>query len=174
MSDPVELVTVYRSMDASAKDDCEVIVDILNAQGLAPVIVDGSHRGVPQGAFEVRVPSDQVLRAEEIIADNPLPDEVEEVDDSANLDLVTIFQAQGTLAESESLEVKRVLDANEISAVLIGNSVLPVLSFEVRVARDQAQRAREILIEAEAAGPLAAEEAQALLEAEGNHPKQES
>jgi len=161
-------------MDASAKDDCEVIVDILTAQGLSPVIVDDSRPGVLPGAFEVRVPSDQVSRAEEIIAENPLPDEVEEVDNSAGLDLVTIFQAQDTLAESESLEIKRLLDANGISAILVGNSVLPMLSFEVRVARDQAERAREIVREAEAAGPQAAEEAEALFEAEGNLPKAES
>ena len=170
MSDPVELITVYRSMDANAKDDCEVIVEILTAQGLSPVIVDDSVPGVLAGTFEVRVPSEQVLRAEEIVAENPLPDEVEEVDTSADLDLVTVFQAQDTLAESESLEIKRLLEANGINAVLVGNSVLPILSFEVRVARDQFDRAREVLNEAEAAGPQAAEEAEAILEAEGNPP----
>jgi len=174
MSDSSEFITVYRSMDASAKDDCETIVDVLTEQGLAPVIVDDSFRGVPKGAFEVRVPPDQLLKAEQLIAENPLPDEVEEVDPSENLDLLTVFHAHGTLAEMESLEVKRVLEANGIAAVLVGNSVLPILSFEVKVARDQAQHAGEVIKEAQAGGPLAAEEAEALGEAENSSPKTDS
>jgi hypothetical protein len=164
MSVGPDLVTVYRSMDATAKADCEVIAGILTAEGLSPVILDDSARGVPEGAFEVQVPASQLQKAEELIAEHPLPDEVEEVDDSSDLDLVTIFHADGALAEVESIEIKNLLEANGIAAVVIGNSVLPTMPFEVRVARDQVGRARDVVNEAQAAGPAAAEEAEAFLE----------
>jgi len=166
MSAPSDLVTVYRSMDATAKEDCDVIVDILTAEGLSPIVLDDSAPGVPEGAFEVQVPSDQLQKAEQLIAEHPLPDEVEEVDDSSDLDLETIFHADGTLAEVESMEIKNLLEANGIAAVVVGNSVLPTMSFEVRVARDQVERAREVVSEAQAAGPAAAEEAEALFESQ--------
>jgi hypothetical protein len=153
-------------MDATAKDDCDLIVDILTAEGLSPVILDDSAPGVPEGTFEVQVPADQLQKAEQLIAENPLPDEVEEVDDSSDLDLETIFHADGTLAEVESMEIKNLLEASGIAAVVVGNSVLPTMSFEVRVARDQVERAREVLNEAQAAGPAAAEEAEALFESQ--------
>ena len=166
MARPSDLATVYRSMDATAKEDCAVIADILTAEDLSPVILDDSAPGVPEGAFEVQVPTDQLHKAEKLIAQNPLPDEVEEVDDSSDLDLETIFHGDGSLAEVESTEIKNVLEANGVAAVVIGNSVLPTMSFEVRVARDQVERAREIVNEAQAAGPKAAEDAEALFEAE--------
>src|SRR5580658_9977064 len=168
MSVPSDLATVYRSMDASAKQDCEVIVDILTAEGLSPIILDDAAPGVPEGAFEVQVPPDQLAKAEELIARNPLPDEVEEVDDSSDLDLETIFHADGTLAEVESMEIKNLLEANGIAAVVVGNSVLPTMSFEVRVAHDQVERAREVVNEAQAGGPLAAEEAEERFEAQSS------
>ena len=37
-----DLVTVYRSMDATAKDDCESIVEMLNEEGISAVMVDDS------------------------------------------------------------------------------------------------------------------------------------
>lgn len=166
MSAPSDPVTVYRSMDANAKEDCAIVVDILTAEGLTPVILDDSAPGVPEGTFEVQVPADQLQKAEELIAQHPLFDEVEEVDDSSNLNLETIFHADGTLAEVESMEIKNLLEANGIGAIVVGNSVLPTMSFEVRVARDQVERAREVVNEAQAAGPVAAEEAEALFEAQ--------
>jgi hypothetical protein len=155
-------------MDATAKEDCEIIVDILSAEGLSPVIVDDSAAGVPEGTFEVRVPADQLQKAEELIAKNPLPDDVEEVDDSSDLDLETIYHADGTLAEVESMGIKNLLEANGIAAVTVGNAVLPTMSFEVRVAHDQVERAREVIDEAQAGGPLAAEEAEERFEAQSS------
>jgi hypothetical protein len=157
-------------MDATAKEDCEVIVEILTAEGLSPVMRDDSAPGVPEGTFEVQVPADQLQKAEQLIAENPLADEVEEVDDSPDLDLETIFHADGTLAEVESMEIKNLLEASGIAAVVVGNSVLPTMSFEVRVARDQVERAREVVKEAQAAGPAAAEEAEALFESQTADP----
>ena len=166
MSISSDLVTVYRSMDAAAKEDCEVISDILTAEGLSPVILDDSAPGVPEGTFEVRVPSSQLQRAEELVAEHPLPDDVEDVDDSSELNLETIYHADGTLAEMESMEIKNVLEASGIAAVVVGNAVLPTMSFEVRVARDQVERARGVIAEAQAAGPAAADSAEAQYEAD--------
>jgi Putative prokaryotic signal transducing protein len=173
MSAPTNLVTVYRSMDATAKEDCDVVADMLSAEGITPTILDDSAPGVPEGVFEVQVPANQAKKAEELIAENPLPDEVEEVDDSAELDLETIYHGDGALAEVESMEVKNVLESSGIAAVVVGNSVLPT-SFEVRVARDQVDRAREVIQEAQAAGPRAADEAEALFEAQSATPKKKT
>jgi hypothetical protein len=152
-------------MDASAKEDCETIADILTANGLSPVIVDDSAPGVPEGTLEVRVAPAELERAEELIAQNPLADEAEDVDDSAGLNLETIFHADGALAEVESMEIKNLLQASGIAALVVGNSVLPNMSFEVRVAHDQVQHAREVIEEAQAAGPAAAESAETQYEA---------
>jgi hypothetical protein len=165
MSAPTDLVTVYRSMDATAKEDCDVVAEMLTEEGLTPTIFDDSAPGVPEGVFEVQVPASQSRKAEELIAENPLPDEVEEVDDSEDLDLETIYHGDGTLAEVESMEVKNVLQSSGIAAIVVGNSVLPTMSFEVRVARDQVDRARQVIQEAQAGGPKAADEAEALFEA---------
>ena len=162
MASPADLVTVYRSMDANAKEDCETIADILAAEGLSPVLLDDSAPGVPEGTYEVRVPAAQAEQAEKLIAENPLADEVEQVDNSAGLDLEAIYhgEASNTMSEVEAMGIKNILEANGIAAVVVGNQVLPNLPFEVRVARDQVERARQLLVEAESAGPAAAEEAE--------------
>jgi Putative prokaryotic signal transducing protein len=153
-----ELVTVYRSMDAAAKEDCETIVEILSDRNISAVMLDDSAPGVPAGAFEVCVPAADSARAEAIIAENPLPGEVEEVDDSGDLDLETIFRSDDAAAEVEALAIKGLLEADGIAAALVGDSVLPNLGFEVKVARDQAENARKLIAEAEAEGPAAAED----------------
>jgi hypothetical protein len=155
------MVTVYRSMDSTAKEDCEIIVSQLAEEGLSPVIVDDSEPGVPEGVYEVRVPVDEARRAEDLITANPLPDEVEEVDNSAELDLETIYRSEGiTTGEMEATGIKNVLEANGIAAVIVGDTVLPNLGFEVRVPRDEVDVARELIAEAQSAGPAAAEEAE--------------
>ena len=160
MSASPDLVTVYRSMDATAKEDCESIVEMLSEEAIAAVMVDDSAPGVPEGTFEVRVPARDAAKAEKLIDENPLPDEVEEVDDSAALDLETIFHAEGSAvtAEMEAMSVKNLLESNGIAAVLVGDSVLPNLPFEVKVAREQAARARKLIEDVEEIGPEAAEE----------------
>jgi Putative prokaryotic signal transducing protein len=160
MSDSAEVVTVYRSMDADAKDDCATIVENLAADGIAATILDDTSPGVPEGTFEVRVAAADSARAEKMIEENPLPDEVEEVDDSPGLDLETIFSSVGTQAEMQAMGIKSVLDASGIATVMVGDSVLPYLPFEVKVARDQVDRARALITEAQALGPAAADEAE--------------
>jgi hypothetical protein len=160
MNERAESVTVYRSMDATAKEDCETIVDLLAAERITGIIRDDAAPGVPEGAFEVQVRAEDAARAQRIVDENPLPDEVEQVDDSPGLDLETVFEAVGTTAQLEAMELKTVLDANGIAAVMVGDSVLPYLPFGLKVARDQAERARELIAEAQALGPVAAEEAE--------------
>jgi hypothetical protein len=162
MSAEPDLVTVYRSMEVDAKDDCEDVAEMLKAEGIAAAVWDDSFPGVPEGVYEVRTPAADAERAEQLIAANPLPDEVEEVDRSANLNLETIFQSSvsSNIGEIEAMGVKNLLEANGIAAVMVGDSVLPNLPFEVRVARDQAARARQLLAEAESAGPAEAEQAE--------------
>ena len=152
-----DLVTVYRSMDATAKDDCESIVEMLGEEHISAVMVDDSAPGVPEGTYEVRVPARDAAQAEKLIEENPLPDEVEEVDDSSALDLETVF----TAPEMEAMAVKNLMESNGIAAVLVGDSVLPNFPFEVKVAREQAARARKLLEDVEKVGPEAAEELEA-------------
>jgi len=142
VSSQPELVTVYRSMDADAKDDSECILDLLSDAGMQAVMLDDSAPGVPEGVFEVRVPTADAARAEQLIAENPLPDEAEEVDPSSELDVETIASA---VSEMEATSMKNFLDSNGIATVLVGDSVLPNLAFEVRVARDQAAAARQLI-----------------------------
>jgi hypothetical protein len=143
-------VTVYRSMDADAKEDSECILELLSDAGMQAVMLDDRAPGVPEDAFEVRVPTADAARAEELIAENPLPDEAEELDPSSELDLETIASA---VSEMEATSMKNFLDSNGIAAVLVGDSVLPNLTFEVRVARDQAAAARELVQSAQRDAP---------------------
>jgi hypothetical protein len=133
-------------MDADAKQDCEEILDLLQDAGMKAVLWDDSAPGVPEGVFEVRVPAANAAEAEKLIDENPLPDEVEEVDPSWELDLETIASAA---SEMEAMSIKNFLDSNGIATVLVGDSVLPNLAFEVRVAHDQAARARRLVADAE-------------------------
>jgi hypothetical protein len=157
-----DLVTVFRSMDDTAQEDCESIVELLSEEGISAVMVDDSAPGVPEGTYEVRVPAPEGARAEKLIEENSVPDEVEEVDDSSNLDLETVFVS----GEMQAMSIKNLLESNGIAAVLVGDSVLPNFPFEVRVAREQAARARKLIEDVESVGPEAAEELEAESEQE--------
>jgi hypothetical protein len=135
-------------MDSGAKEDSESIVELLSDAGMQAVMLDDSAPGVPEGVFEVRVPAADAARADQLIAENPLPDEVDEVDPSSELDLETIATGQ---TEMEASSLKNFLESNGIAAVLVGASVLPYLAFEVRVARDEATTARRLIQEAQGA-----------------------
>jgi hypothetical protein len=144
-------------MDADAAEDADCIVELLTDAGIQAVLLDDSSPGVPEGVFEVRVPAADVSRAEGIIAENPLPEEGEELDTSSGLDLETIA---GAASEMEATGMKNLLESNGITAILVGDSVLPNFPFEVRVAHDQVERARVLIAKAEAEGPAAAEAAE--------------
>jgi hypothetical protein len=85
-------------------------------------------------------------------------------DAGEQLDLVTVFTSAGSNAEMEALDVKALLEASGLDAVLIGDSRLPNLPEEVRVPLDQAQEAEQVIVNALAAGPAGAEEAEAASE----------
>jgi hypothetical protein len=142
-------------MDADAKEDAGSIVELLTDAGIQAVLRDDSAPGVPEGVFEVQVPAPDGARAEELIAENPLPGEAEEVDPSSDLDLETVASAT---SEMEAMSIKNLLESNDIATVLVGDSVLPNLAFQVRVAHDQADHARALIADAEKVGPASAEE----------------
>jgi hypothetical protein len=159
MSDQVDLVTVYRSGDSDSEDDADAVSRYLAANGLDAIVFDDDQAGVVKGSAEVRVPAHQVERAEALLP-NFDPDAPLVADPSRDLDLTTIFSGMGTTAEMEAMAIKSVLEANGITCILVGDSALPNLEFQVQVPRLDEERAREILREATAAGPAAAAEAQ--------------
>ncbi len=160
MSAETVYVTVYRSMDATAEEDCRTIVDLLTAAAIPSNLLDDASPDVPEGTWEVQVRTADAARAEEIVAANPLPDEAQDFDPSHDLDVVSIYHSEGSpLGEMEANAIKSVLESNGLMAMVNGDSVLPNMPFDVMVARDQADHARELLAEAQAAGPAAAEEA---------------
>jgi hypothetical protein len=90
-----------------------------------------------------------------------MPEPAKQLDDSGNPDLETIFHAEGTsTAEVEALSIKSLLESNGIAALMVGDSVLPNLPFELKVARDQAERARQLIAEAQSTSPADSESAE--------------
>ena len=67
---------------------------------------------------------------------------------SARMGLETVFHAEGSsTAEIEALTIKSFLEANGIAAIMVGDSVLPNMPFEVKVPSDQAGWARKLISE---------------------------
>ena len=76
--------------------------------------------------------------------------------------LVTVFRlAGGGIEEMEVLTVRQLLESNGIETVLVGDSPLPNLAEEIRVAEEDAERAKKLIADALAAGPAGAAEAEA-------------
>lgn len=86
---------------------------------------------------------------------------------SSDMDLVSVFEADGVTAEMEAMGIRAVLESNGIPAMTIGTSVIPSLPFEVRVPKEDLERALIAIAEAQAAGPSAAEEAEQAGEQQG-------
>ncbi len=82
------------------------------------------------------------------------------VDESSELDMEVLFSSSTHDAEMECLAINTLLEANGIPSTVVGASVIPSLEFQVRVPRDRLDEARNIVDEARAAGPQAAEEAE--------------
>ena len=75
--------------------------------------------------------------------------------------LVTVFRmAEGGSDGTEVLTVQQLLESNGIQTVLVGDSPLPNLAEEIRVASEDAERSRELIANALAAGPEGAAEAE--------------
>lgn len=76
--------------------------------------------------------------------------------------LVTVFRlAGGGTEEMEVITVRQLLESNGINTVLVGDSPLPNLSEEIRVAEEDAERAQQLIADALAAGAAGAAEAEA-------------
>jgi hypothetical protein len=73
-------------------------------------------------------------------------------------------------SEMEALEVKSLLAADGIEAIVRGASQLPNLPYEILVPSKQREQAESIFREASQAGPAAAEEAEKAGEALGDTP----
>jgi hypothetical protein len=153
-------VTVFRSSDPSADEDAGNVRDMLAEAGIPAAIVDDSAPGVPAGAYEVRVDAENQARAEDLIARFSPDEELEEVDPSHALDLVTVFGEEGSGSEMEAMQIQSILEAEGISSEVIGDSRFPNFGQQVRVAREHEARARQLIEEAQAAGPTGAEAAE--------------
>jgi hypothetical protein len=90
--------------------------------------------------------------------------EEDQVDTSHDLDMVSIYHSETVDAEIEADVIRGLLDSNGIAAVVVGSAQLPVVGFEVQVARSQAEEAQQLIAEAEDGGPEAAAEAEAASE----------
>jgi len=163
MAGEASLTTVYRSADANAETDATAIKNLLIKEGLNPVLVDDTVPGVLSGTWEVRVPTEESSIAEDVVSQVD-QDEPGTPDPSAEFDMVPLTDSEGMLSEMEAISIKSILDASGITAVIIGTSQLPNLGFEVQVAEADLARARQIIAEAQAAGPAGAAEAESATE----------
>lgn len=78
-------------------------------------------------------------------------------DPQHHLDAEVIFSGQGTGAELEAMNIRGVLEANGITVITTPVFPVPTFAVEIRVPRDEVERARQALDEARSAGPEAAE-----------------
>jgi hypothetical protein len=83
-----------------------------------------------------------------------------------DLDLVPVFSSMNHDAEMEAQSIHSLLEANGIASAVMGPSTIPSVEFQVQVPRSQLEDAEKVLAEARAAGPAAADEAEA--ESENN------
>lgn len=87
-------------------------------------------------------------------------------DPSHDLDLVTVFRSADMDSSFEAQTIQALLEAEGVTAVLIGDTRLPNFPYEVRVAREDAARSKELIAAAIAAGPQGAAEAESDSESE--------
>jgi predicted xylose isomerase-like sugar epimerase len=79
-------------------------------------------------------------------------------------EMVAVFSSSNHDAEMEALNIKAMLEASGVEAMVIGPAVLPNLEFQVQVSEELAEKAQALIDEAKAAGPEAAAEAEAQTE----------
>jgi hypothetical protein len=79
----------------------------------------------------------------------------------SNLDLQTVFGgADGSITESEALEVKALLEASGIEAFIVNESPIASLGHDVRVAKKDFTAAKRVIADAREVGSRGAEEAE--------------
>jgi hypothetical protein len=79
-------------------------------------------------------------------------------------EMVTLFSSSNHDSEQEALAIHALLESEGIPSVVVGPSMIPSLEFRVEVERERLAEAQRIVDEARAAGPAAAEEAEAASE----------
>jgi len=82
------------------------------------------------------------------------------LDTSHALDMVTIYESQAVDAEVEADMIHGILESNGIASTLI-RTPYPALGFYVQVPGAMVEEARRLIAEALAAGPEAADQAEA-------------
>lgn len=155
MSAPADYITVFRSSDSDASRKVFELAKTLTAHGLAPVVVNDQAPGVPAGCHEVRVPTAEVTTAEQILSTATVTSAEE-----PSLEAELIYYSNGSNAEIEAMGIKSLLEVNGIEAWVNSNSQVFSTPWEVHVAKGEVANAKRVLAEAQAAGPLAAEQAE--------------
>src|SRR5690242_2261604 len=76
-----------------------------------------------------------ILRYSEAMAQDPEQDEheLQNVDPSHELDLVTLFSSSNIDAEMEATTIHNLLQAGGVPSVVVGASTIPSLEFQVQV-----------------------------------------
>ncbi len=78
--------------------------------------------------------------------------------------MVAVFSSSNHDAEMEVMNIKAMLEASGVDAMIVGPHVLPSLEFQIQVSEEDVAQAEALIAEARAAGPEAAAEAEALTE----------
>jgi hypothetical protein len=102
------------------------------------------------------------------MAQDPEPNERQQdeglIDTSHDLDMVPIYTSQTVDAEMEADVIRGILDANGIPSIMVRAMGYPPLGFELQVPANRVDEAKRLIVEAQAAGPDAAAEAEAASE----------
>jgi hypothetical protein len=85
-----------------------------------------------------------------------------------DLDMVPVFSSMNHDAEMEAQSLHSLLESNGIESAVVGPSTIPSVEFQVQVPRSQMEEAERVIAEARAAGPTAADEAEAETEPGGS------
>jgi type III secretory pathway lipoprotein EscJ len=149
-----DYTTVYRAIHRNAETDANALKNMLVQNGVDAMLVDAGH-----GTWEVRVAVADLQEALNLLADARPEEATTQANPSHEYDFVPVAATDGAISEMEAMSIQSILDANGINCVVIGANALPNLGFEVRVPREDLERAKEVILEARAAGPAAAEEA---------------
>ena len=82
--------------------------------------------------------------------------------------MVPVFSSMNHDAEMEAQSLHSLLESNGIESAVVGPSTIPSVEFQVQVPRSQMEEAERVIAEARAAGPTAADEAEAETEPGGS------
>ena len=114
--------------------------------------------GAPLRYSEDMLPEDEIGSVDVSGAEDP----------SAAMDMVAVFSETGAMAEMEALAIQGILEANGIPFTVYGSSTLPVTEFSVQVPASRVGDAQKAILDAQIAGPAAAEQAEREGELSGN------